>query len=155
MSRVFIHSLSRIRRSAFDCPWTFSRTETCTMWIECLFELKCTATGLSLLSLMSHRCSSTPSFSCCPVFPTYTTFPHSVHVNPFMMSLSVHMDSCPAYMVQTLQSALQAGLWWGMSLLSLPCTSISDRLLPASILRKSILVRHRPVSYPDGPMTAR
>ena len=26
---------------------------------------------------------------------------------------------------------------------------------PASILRKSISGRHRPVSYPDGPMTAR
>ena len=27
--------------------------------------------------------------------------------------------------------------------------------IPASILRKSTLGRHRPVSYPDGPMTAR
>ena len=26
---------------------------------------------------------------------------------------------------------------------------------PASILRKSTSGRHRPVSYPDGPMTAR
>ena len=26
---------------------------------------------------------------------------------------------------------------------------------PASILRKSTSSRHRPVSYPDGPMTAR
>ena len=26
---------------------------------------------------------------------------------------------------------------------------------PASILRKSTSDRHRPVSYPDGPMTAR
>ena len=28
-------------------------------------------------------------------------------------------------------------------------------LCPASILCKSTSVRHRPVSYPDGPMTAR
>ena len=27
--------------------------------------------------------------------------------------------------------------------------------IPASILRKSTSGRHRPVSYPDGPMTAR
>ena len=29
------------------------------------------------------------------------------------------------------------------------------RAIPASILRKSTSGRHRPVSYPDGPMTAR
>ena len=28
-------------------------------------------------------------------------------------------------------------------------------MYPASILRKSTSDRHRPVSYPDGPMTAR
>ena len=31
----------------------------------------------------------------------------------------------------------------------------NTKLNPASILRKSISGRHRPVSYPDGPMTAR
>ena len=37
---------------------------------------------------------------------------------------------------------------------SVQCTpSVSS--YPASILRKSISGRHRPVSYPDGPMTAR
>ena len=30
-----------------------------------------------------------------------------------------------------------------------------NRIFPASILRKSTSGRHRPVSYPDGPMTAR
>ena len=30
-----------------------------------------------------------------------------------------------------------------------------QRNCPASILRKSTSGRHRPVSYPDGPMTAR
>ena len=33
--------------------------------------------------------------------------------------------------------------------------SHAERLIPASILRKSTSGRHRPVSYPDGPMTAR
>ena len=36
--------------------------------------------------------------------------------------------------------------------------SVSKTLIirfPASILRKSTSGRHRPVSYPDGPMTAR
>ena len=32
---------------------------------------------------------------------------------------------------------------------------INDMCPPASILRKSTSGRHRPVSYPDGPMTAR
>ena len=32
---------------------------------------------------------------------------------------------------------------------------IFRRINPASILRKSTSGRHRPVSYPDGPMTAR
>ena len=32
---------------------------------------------------------------------------------------------------------------------------ICFRAFPASILRKSTSGRHRPVSYPDGPMTAR
>ena len=30
-----------------------------------------------------------------------------------------------------------------------------NECIPASILRKSTSGRHRPVSYPDGPMTAR
>ena len=32
---------------------------------------------------------------------------------------------------------------------------IGGYVFPASILRKSTSGRHRPVSYPDGPMTAR
>ena len=32
---------------------------------------------------------------------------------------------------------------------------IGKKHYPASFLRKSTSVRHRPVSYPDGPMTAR
>ena len=32
---------------------------------------------------------------------------------------------------------------------------ILNSIYPASILRKSTSGRHRPVSYPDGPMTAR
>ena len=37
-----------------------------------------------------------------------------------------------------------------------PCHDIRNkRNSPASILRKSTSGRHRPVSYPDGPMTAR
>ena len=33
--------------------------------------------------------------------------------------------------------------------------ALNVRSCPASILRKSTSGRHRPVSYPDGPMTAR
>ena len=33
--------------------------------------------------------------------------------------------------------------------------SVKSPSIPASILRKSTSGRHRPVSYPDGPMTAR
>ena len=37
-----------------------------------------------------------------------------------------------------------------------PLTSSGKQgIIPASILRKSTSGRHRPVSYPDGPMTAR
>ena len=32
---------------------------------------------------------------------------------------------------------------------------VESQTIPASILRKSTSGRHRPVSYPDGPMTAR
>ena len=46
------------RRKAFDCPCNVSSTETCTLLIEWWLELKCVATGLSLQSLMSRRCSS-------------------------------------------------------------------------------------------------
>ena len=35
------------------------------------------------------------------------------------------------------------------------CIKLQEDLNPASILRKSTSGRHRPVSYPDGPMTAR
>ena len=35
------------------------------------------------------------------------------------------------------------------------CFDQTIDLYPASILRKSTSGRHRPVSYPDGPMTAR
>ena len=31
----------------------------------------------------------------------------------------------------------------------------SNEIIPASILRKTTSGRHRPVSYPDGPKTAR
>ena len=42
----------------------------------------------------------------------------------------------------------------GCSFLS-EITAIPAGKIPSSILRKSTSVRHRPVSYPDGPMTAR
>ena len=45
-------------------------------------------------------------------------------------------------------SRLKGRAVWGGSLLSMFS-------YPASILRKSTSDRHRPVSYPDGPMTAR
>ena len=37
----------------------------------------------------------------------------------------------------------------------LECIQFRLNKNPASILRKSTSGRHRPVSYPDGPMTAR
>ena len=40
---------------------------------------------------------------------------------------------------------------WSWPLLS----AFASNTYPASILRKSISGRYRPVSYPDGPMTAR
>ena len=55
---LFIHSLSRIRHKAFDCPCNLPSTETCTLLIEWLLVLKCVVTGLPLLSLMYRRCSS-------------------------------------------------------------------------------------------------
>ena len=92
---LFIHSLSWIRRRVFDCQCTLSSTKICTLLIEWLLELKCVASGLSLLSLMSRRCSSSLSFSCLPVSPTFTTLSPSVHVSPYMTSLSVHVDDAP------------------------------------------------------------
>ena len=125
---LFIYSLSWIKHNAFDCPCTLSSTETCTLLTEWLLVLKCVATGLSLLSLMFRRCSSILSFSCLPVSPTYTTLSHSVHVSPYITSLSVHIDVTPVCVLQVFQSVSQACLGRGMSLFSLPWTIISARL---------------------------
>ena len=53
--------------------------------------------------------------------------------------------NCPGWSVFSLSSGSESSV----------CMVLHKSALPASILRKSISGRHRPVSYPDGPMTAR
>ena len=66
-----------------------------------------------------------------------------IHIVNFIKCLfSTHLHVCPCR-VETKSSRLFSKV------------NQRKRGNPASILRKSTSGRHRPVSYPDGPMTAR
>ena len=84
-------------------------------------------------------------------------FHHQLVMNFKKMKNSTNPSGKNAFLSMA-ETAQQLSLWV-FDNSSLVHVSIKDlavrRMYPASILRKSTSGRHRPVSYPDGPMTAR
>ena len=89
--------------------------------------------------------------------PVYSKYMRSSASAKDYLQMSGLMASCteiiPFAWLHMKPIQLHLLLWWKP--ISRDLEALIPSSHPASILRKSTSGRHRPVSYPDGPMTAR